>query len=295
MKRNGVVMIITLVLVMVLTLAILKSTTITQKYFHDITNAQFMVQFNRTFLDITKVISETTKEIKDAKMLSYIIKMPIIISDDKSELQGVLRINSGADTLNINRLLDANGTINQPMYDILYSALTDYRLNDTLFFMALILDALDKDNKERVIDSEFTHKEDARMSDGQTLTKNGFNELLKVYAALRYDGKVYKIPWNKLIRFYGEEMDYNYVSKNIKEILQREYGINSPYDDSLIKSDEDLSLNQEQKNLFKALGIKYYVPNLKCDFEFIYKKKSVNAEFTYHIQKKRIENIETIF
>lgn len=295
MKRNGVVMVVTLVLVMVLTLAILKSTTITQKYFSDLSNTQFLVQFNRTFLDISKVVSEATKEIKDAKMLSLVIKMPIIISDDASGLQGILKVNSAASALNINQIVDDNNTINQPMYDVLYSALSDYHLGDTLFLMALILDAIDKDSNERSFESEFTYNKKAKMSDGGIFNKRGLYEILDVYSKLRYDNRVYQVPWDKLVRFSGKDMDYNYLSDKIKEVLQREYGITPPYDDSLVEKDEDLFLTKEQKKVFKALNIKYYVPNLKCVFEFTYKDKSASADFTYHTQKRRIENIETIF
>lgn len=295
MKRRGVVMIVTLVLVMVLTLAILQSTTITQKYFNDITNSQFMVQFNRTFLDISKIISEATKEIKDAKMLSFIVQMPIIISDDKSELQGILRINSAAGTLNINNIIDSNNTINETMYDVLYSALKDYQLSDTLFLMALLVDTVDANKEERSFESEFTYKDGARMSDGGIFSKQGLDEVLRVYAKLRYDSRVYQVPWEKLIRYSGKNIDYNYLSKNIKEVLQREYGITPPYSNSLVQNDEDLTLTNEQKKVFKALNITYYEPDLKCDFEFTYKERSVSANFTYHIQKRRIENIATNF
>lgn len=295
--RRGVVMIMTLALIMMLTLAVLKSTTITQKYITDMSDTMFFAQFNRTFLDMGVIVEELGREIKDEDMFAVSLKMPLIISDEKSKIEGILRLSSAASKFNINQLIDKdnNSTINQTLYDTIYSITREYQLSDGLFFMSLLLDTLDNDKEERAFESEFTYLENSTLSDGAILNQKAFKKIQDFYAKARSDGNIYKIPWDKIIAFSGEKIDYNYLTSKIKAILDENYGINEPYDDSLIKNDDDLSLNDEQKKVMKDLNIKYYVPIYLCDFEFHFLDKSMNIVFKYNLQTRRMSNIETTF
>lgn len=295
--RKGVVMIMALALIMILTLAVLKSTTTTENYLSDISDTLFNIQFNRTFLDMTAIVQDATKEIDEAEMFKSILDMPLVISDDKTALEGVMTMAAASGKFNINHLInsDENSTVNQQFYDLLYSLMRDYQVSDGLLFLSMLLDAIDKDESQRSFGSELAHLENAQISDGGIPNKNAFNIILDTYATSIGDGNIYKVPWDKIITYSGNKVDYNYLDSKIKALLERDYGINTPFDDSLVEDDEDLSLDDEQKALFKELGIKYYVPALVCDFEFYYIDKQMSINFEYNLETRRISNIEAIF
>ncbi len=296
MKR-GVVMIMTLALVLLLSLVVLRSTTTTENYLSKMNDAMFNVQFNRTFLDMTDMIKTTTSQIKSADMFAILLKMPIVISDDKSGLGGVLRLNSGAGKININNLLnkDENSTINQTLYEVFESLLRDYQVSDSRFFMSLVLDLIDEDKEQRSYGSELAHVEGASVWDGGITNKKAFEKILNAYMKNTSDFRIYKVPWDKIIRFNGEKIDYNYLNSTIKAILERDYGINTLRSDELIKSDEDLMLSNAQKSILSDLHVQYYVPVLDCNFNFSYLNNNMSIDFVYDLEKRRISNIETIF
>ncbi len=293
--KKGIVMIVTLILIMSLSMFVLKSASLTEKYLNDVGDSVFYAQFNRSFLDMTRAIEDLSKTIDNSEKFSLALKIPLIVNDKKSNLSTILRLYPQSGKFNINTLLDTNNTINQALYDMVFSLLSDYQINDSLFFMSLLLDSIDIDDEERVFGSEFTYDNGTILKDGKIENFKAFEQIVKYYSKQRDDSKIHKIPWNKIVRFQGEKIDYNYIHPNIKAILEQNYGINTPQDDELVKSHEDLNLDEEQKNIFKALKIEYFVPIFSCDFEFRFGKKSTNITFDYNLQTRRISNIETIF
>lgn len=295
--KKGVVMVMALALIMILTLVILRSTTTTEKYLNDMSSTIYKAQFNRTFLDIVDIVQKATKEIKDANMFNSLLQIPLVISDDKSMLEGVMRMNSASGKFNINNLInnDANKTVNQTFYDLVYSFIRDYQITDGLLFLSMVLDTIDKDDKERAFGSELAYKDDAKISDGGIPNKAAFDIIIDTYSKTANDGNIYKIPWENFITFSGTKVDYNYINAKIKALLERDYGINTPYDDSLVKNNEDLSINNEQNATLKSLNIIYYVPRLACNFEFFYLEKQMSIDFIYDLESRRISNIETRF
>ncbi len=292
--KKGVVMVITLALIMALTLLILKNMTTTEKYLSDVSKSVFYAQLNRSFLDMNSVLKGLDKHIKDSDSFSLALKMPIIIKDKKSGIKAILKLNSGSGKFNINNLLVEN-KINESLYELIYSILTDYDVVDGGFFMTLLLDTIDSDDEQRAYGSEFSYLQGAKLSDGGILNMRDFNKILNYYAKSQKDENIYKIPWEKFIKFSGDEVDYNYLDEQIKANLEQNYGITNLNENSIIYKDEDLSLNKEQKKLFKSLNIGYYVPIFLCDFEFHFSNKKANISFYYDLNTKRISDIETIF
>ncbi len=295
--KKGVVMIMALSLIMVLTLAILKSTTTTENYLNRMSDTVFNAQFNRTFLDMTGIIKDATSQIKDADAFSFLVQMPLVISDDKTSLQGVMTLSSAGGKFNINNLIDGdkNQTINQSLYDLFSSILSSYNVSDSVLLMSMLLDVIDKDQEQRAFGSELAYMENTKLSDGGIPNKVALRLILDAYVKQAHDDNVYKIPWQDFVTFSGKKIDYNYINSKIKAILEQDYGISVPYDNSLIKKDEDLSLDNEQKQIFKNLNIIYYVPRVACNFKFFYMDKEAEVDFVYDLEVKRISNIETIF
>lgn len=290
--RKGVVMLMAMALIMMLSLIVIRSTSVSDGYLKSMNEALFFAQFNRSFLDITKIISAQTANIKNAYELEIALKVPLVIHDEKSDIKSILRVNSAANKFNINLLLDKNGTINKTFYDFVYDSLSQYQLNDINYFLAIVLDTIDKDDESREFQSEFTHLQNAKMLDGGIINKKAFEKVLEYYAKVTHDDKIFSIPWDEFIGFSGNDVDYNYLSKFSKELLSKFYSI-SVQSGKIIEDDNDL--DEEQKAIFKALHVKYYVPILLCDIEFAYAKQNMNIKFKYDIKSKRVSEIESIF
>lgn len=296
--RKGVVLLITLSLVMMLSFIIIKSTTITQSYLKNLNHTLFYAQFNRSFLDIFSALKKRSSQIENAEAFKILLSIPIIFSDKKSGIDGMMELSSGADVFNINSLLNAdqNNSINQDLYDVIYTTLLKYEVADSMSFMNLLLDTIDKDANEREYNSEIAYAIDAKLRDGGIENKKAFSYLLDFYAKEHKDTNIYKVPWSKIIGFSEAESDYNYLTKEIKEILYENYGISdTSLMSSLASKDEDLSLNEEQKSLLKSLNISYYVPILKCNFRFFYMDEYQQIAFRYDLKTKRVSDIETTF
>lgn len=296
--RKGVVMIMTLALILALTLAVLRSTTTTEKYLKNMSDTVFYTQLNRTFLDIFAIVKKMTSKVSDASSLKMLLSMPLVVSDEDSGLEGVLRLESDAGKFNINSLIDTNGSINQTFYDYIYATLKDHEVVDSLGFMNLLLDTIDKDSEARTNGSEFTHTSVVKMTDGGIPNKKAFKIIEDFYATNNRDSNIYKVPWDKIITYTGEKVDYNYLTDENKKILEQEHDVKFADNDDnykVVESADDLDLDDDQKKVFKALKIDYYVPRVACEFEFHYLDRSANINFDYNIIKKGMTKIETIF
>ncbi len=293
--RKAVVMIMTLALLMVLSLMVLRSSTVTESYLSDMSENVYNAQLNRTFLDMTKLIRNSTTSIKDQEAFALVLKVPFAFFDEKSDIKVVLSLSSAAGKLNINKIFFEDGRVNEIFYDLLYSFMRDYELSDPLFLLSLILDMVDDDSKERAFGSEIAHSENPSIKDGGITNKKAFEKILKHYAKSSHDANAFKPPWYEVITFSGDSVDFNYLNGKIKTILQRDYDISPSTNKELIEGKDDLFLSKAQSKILDALDVRYYVPRLLCEMDFAYMDRSQSIRFIYDLETRRISGIETIF
>jgi hypothetical protein len=164
-----------------------------------------------------------------------------------------------------------------------------YQIKDPVFFKALILDTIDKDDIERVGESEIKLK-DKFFKNGKIYNYSHFKRILDYYVKYSEDKNIYKIPWRKLVYFSDKDysIDCNIINKKVAKFLGLSFN-----EENL--NCKELEKNEENKNILQKLSIIPFnktIPYL-INIELNYSNHFLNIY--YDINKKRIENIESNF
>ncbi|MDR1976393.1 MAG: hypothetical protein LBQ18_05320 [Campylobacteraceae bacterium] len=291
MNRRGIALLTTVGLILILSLLVLKSVTISQKYFTRLNEINISTQLNKTFLDILKILQENTKDIKDKDSLSIIIGLPIMISDEN--INAFVDISSAAGVININKLLNQNET-NSFFYNLLQSALYEYHVTNSNFFLQILLDAIDKDRNQRAYMSEAALDSEL-FEDGGIYSWEAFNFLLDHYVANGGDAAIYEVPWKDLIGFYGDKVDFNYIKEPLLKLIEKEYNFTYHAELGSISGIDDLNLSNDARVAFDKLGIDVGVLSVICAVNLSYLDEQKTFSFMYDITTKKVSYIETVF
>ncbi|MDR2342807.1 MAG: hypothetical protein LBD84_07210 [Campylobacteraceae bacterium] len=294
LKRNGIVLLTTVGLIIMLSLLILKSVDISKQYFDRSNEKGLYIQLNKSFLDALMILQKSSREIKDAQSLSVIIGLPIVLGTDNSDMNIVMNIDSAGGVININNLILDNNNINEPLYNLLQSLLREYQVINANFFFSLLLDAIDKDKNERTYTSEAALK-DYRFNDGGINSKESFRYLLDYFVANGGDAKIYNIPWEDIIGFSGQNIDFNYIKEPLFTLIKKEYNLHSLNQDEIIGSYDKLNISSGDKEKLGALNIGFFSPRILCSIELFYLEQAKSFNFLYDMGSKKVDYIETIF
>jgi len=292
--KKGIALLTTVGLIMILSLLILKSVDISQKYFDKAGETGIFVQLNKTFLDVLDMLKVSTKEITDATTLSFVIGLPITIGTENDDMNVVIDISSGAEVININNLASNDTTKNKALSNLLQSLLIDYRVANSNFFINILLDAIDADSSERSYLSEVKLKSDT-FTDGGIKSKEAFTYLLDYFVANGGDAKIYTIPWFDIIGFWGTQADINYIKQPLFDLIKKEYTLHSLERDGIISDYKDLKLAAADQEKLVNLNIVPFAPKILCKINFFYLKQEKYLEFLYDTKLTKVEYIEAVF
>jgi hypothetical protein len=291
-NRKAIALLTTVGLILILSLLVLKSVTISQKYFIKLNEINVATQLNKIFLDVLKILEENTKDISDKESLSSIVGLPIMINDEN--MQTFIDISSAASTLNINSILTQQNTTNEVLYSFLQNVLYEYRVTNGNLFLLILLDAVDKDKNQRAYMSEAALNSE-RFEDGGIYSREAFNFLLDYYVAQGGDAAIYKIPWGDIVGFYGDSVDFNYIKAPLLNLMEKVYNFTYLAEQGLISSYRDLRLSSEAEAAFGALNIGFFTPSVICVMNVSYLDEQKTFSFMYDIKTKKVSYIETVF
>jgi len=292
--KKGIALLTTVGLIMILSLLILKSVDISQKYFDKAGETGVFVQLNKTFLDVLAILKISTKEITDAATLSVVIGLPITIGTENDDINAVIDISSGAEVININNLASNDTVKNKALFDLLQALLLEYRVANSNFFMNILLDAIDEDSDERSYLSEVKLKSDV-FTDGGIKSKEAFTYLLDYFVANGGDAKIYTIPWFDIIGFWGTQTDINYIKEPLFDLIKKEYTLHSLERGDIITDYKDLQLAAADQKKLEDLNIVPFAPKILCKISLFYLKQEKSLEFLYDTNLTKVEYIEAVF
>jgi hypothetical protein len=291
MRRRGIALLTTVGLVMILSLIILKSVDIAAKYFERANEAAMMTQMDKTFMDLLAILSSTSGEIKDAYGMQAVVGLPIVMGAD--DMGVAIDIRSAGGVYNINSLIQ-NGTINESFYDFLLQVLNEYRVPNGQFFMAMLLDSIDADGDERMYRSE-ARLYNARFRDGGIPSREALRFLLDYFAQNGGSGAIYEVPWEEIVGFYGDGVDYNYMSPTLFDLIKRVYNLPSLSQEEMLPSYDMLLLVQSDKDKLKAAGVNFFAPRLWINMQLSFQGGGKSMRFLYDVNTKKVGYIETVF
>ncbi|MDR2099387.1 MAG: hypothetical protein LBP40_01000 [Campylobacteraceae bacterium] len=292
--KRGIVLLTTIGLLMMLSLLILKSMDISQKYFEKSSQSALFVQLNKSFLDTLEILQQSSQEIDDAQTLSTIIGLPIALGTDEGDISIMIDITSMGGVININKLDAGNNTVNEPLYHLFQTILHEYGVTNSNFFLSLLLDAIDTDKNERAYASEAALR-DYRFDDGGINSKESFAYLLDYFTANGGDARIYNIPWNDIIGFVGEDIDFNYIKEPLLTLIKKEYNLHLLRQEEILSSYDELDIPLSDKNKLKALDIGFFSPRILCSINLFYLKQTMSLNFLYDMESKKVGYIETVF
>ena len=219
-------------------------------------HTKFIVQVNSLLKDITKLFATKVGFVKDSTTLLLLTNTDIKLNEPKAGLKITIDIDSDAQKLNINRLINTASTKNQIYYDIIADILRDFNVIDIDFFLNVVMDTIDSDKNERFYQSEIVLLQED-FENSRIFSYEHFNQILQYYKEKIGDNNIDLIPWDTLIQFHGQEMDINYISpKLLGYILSTdEESIRLTLKDNIPVSDINTLFSQNDQDRLRQVGV----------------------------------------
>jgi hypothetical protein len=220
-----------------------------------------------------------------------LLNSDLSFDDKKSSISLKIEVNSYADKININKLKKFKKSSKKTIYDIILTILTSYAVADPQYFISIILDSIDSDNKEIVFGSEIVNY-DNNFEDGLIKSMVQFRQIILYYYTQTNDEHIFSIKWEDFIRFSGNGIDINYIHPLLLSYI---LDLSTEDVNSILKNRpiENISLffDKEQVKILKDLNIKSFIPTVKCNVFIDVLDQQSNAEFIYDLSTKKVRDV----
>lgn len=156
--------------------------------------------------------------ITGADQLDLALRLPLQIESRKRDFRLKMKLSSPYSCLNVNTLLDQNGTINTPNVAVFMQIFSLYPIANPDIFLNLLFDTIDIDTVERAVDTEISLTR-PNAKNGSIANEREFNRIVERYLQLTQDRTVLSIPWGRYIGFNGEKMDFNAINTETLSLI----------------------------------------------------------------------------
>jgi len=297
-SRPAIALIITLFFIMAMTLLVGISSGLSDRALKRVEKERFLIQANRISHDVVTILNQITKDLNSSDDLDMLIDLPVLLDDEVSGMHVEITFESASSRLNINSLVDENGTIQKEYYNLLENVLINNQVLDPSLFLSLVADTIDSDIEERIVDSEIATL-DPFYSNGEIIDMKHFNKIIQKYIEMRDDLAINQIPWSKLISTVGKDIDINHVTPELfaeifpnfapDEVLEYTLGRKDTYNKM-----EDLEVDDITKEYLLKLGVSFYEPLVKCNVLLKVNEQTGIISFYYDLSGKNASefNIE---
>lgn len=215
MKKRGIVLFTTLMLIMAL-LSVVMIFLNKTKQTHDAVGKEFaLLQTNLVMANLV----EYFHDIKfDEDTIFYGSGVPYGLDFGDSSVEIV--IDSTHKYLNINTLVKFITKKDNPEYSKFVDFLYKYRVKDPELFIDILIDTVDPDKEElnSGSGSEIALKEPL-FRNGNIYNQKHFDKIIEYYSLLYNDQEIYKVPFGEMFNFTAPSLDLNFASLNILKIV----------------------------------------------------------------------------
>ncbi len=298
--RKGVALLITVSLVATITGLIGISAGILDNSFKRISNKQFLIQSNLFFSNFVSILKENSGDINDSMMLDIFFMVPLTFENKEQDIMVDVTFSSEAGNLNINHYIkDTNKTnpeVDENYEEYLNRILTVYNVSDKILLLSMIADTIDSDDEERTSMSELA-REDPYFSQGAIFNQEHFNTILEAYKKNTLDFTVDTIPWDRLISFRGNDIDFNYISPEALGYLVPELDPESSLALTENKADvydsfDTMGLDSETTKRLKKMNISFFSPRVEAQMNIRQADHHSQINFSYDLSTKQVSNLE---
>ena len=286
--RRGVALLITLIMLSALSVLLLKSYDISGKFIEDEKDLKLIYQANRIFLDSKPLLKSVLKDVNSSEAFDFLFSKPFPVVGKNFNL--TFQFYPVENSININSLLSGK-TVNKDIYNIIEDILISYNVSDTDFFLKLLLDTIDEDNKERVYGSEIA-AEDKFFSNSKIYSKKHLKKIMDYYYKNRDDKNIYKVPWQRYINFNSNGIDINFASLDLIKFLLPNQDTTDYFKSKYYENFTDLDIEKDREKILKKLKVKFDMDTVLAKITYENFDKQIVLEFIYDIKKgtqKRIK------
>ena len=297
--RKAIALLITLAFVTAIISLVGISAAIFNNAFHKVSQKQFVIQSDIFLRDIKNILKTNVGDVNDSTGLYYLLALPFGITDKENDINIDITFSSDSSKVNINKIADTNQTLGKIYLDSLENAMIYYNVIDRAFLTALILDTIDKDKEERIFGSEII-LEDRFFKNGPIEDMAHWKRIMDYYKKMREDPSVDKIPWEKIISFNNDKIDYNYASVDalwfmLKNKTRESLVPPKTQKKELYNSFEDLRFNAEDQEILKKFGVVFFSPNVVCKANMQIGNQTGDISFSYNLKTKEASNFELLY
>jgi len=291
MQRKGIALLSVLVLLVAMSLLLLVSFSISEKYFKDEKRIKLSAQMNRIALDAKSILVNTLKNFDSPEAYDFLFSQPFIINNSNYSITFLFQ--PFENSLNINKMVK-NGKVVNAYQDILENILMAHNVVDTSFFINLLLDTIDMDINARVYGSEIAIEEPF-FRNGKVFSLEHFEKIVDYYAYARDDKNIYNIAWNKYINFDSEKIDINFVSLELLTFMFPNRSIDKSFKETYYQKYEELNVNTEEKNFLEEFNTVFSTSSVLVKILYAEGEESATIGFKYEITQGRQYDIKYFF
>ncbi len=297
MRRRGIALLITIAFITAIAALIAVAGGILKQGFDSARHKGFLIQSNVMLSNIYTLLYQNTGDIKDADTLDILLNMPLFFNTKQNGLSAGITFASDADTVNINRLLSSNPPkadglpvpLNGDYESYLDRLLSYYNVSDPFLLISLIADTLDTDTNERVTGSEIA-LENPDFTQGHIYNMHQFRRILAVYERETRDFSVEKIPWDKVIGFRNDAIDFNHITPETLQFMLPDLvpSLLTKMTTARVRTYakfEELPLSPEDLKILQAFNVTFYDPAVQVTMSLFGDKQKVSYTFVYNLSK----------
>lgn len=250
--------------------------------------------------DLERQLPSLLSSITGAEQLDLAMRLPFQLETKKGDFVLKARLYSLYNRLNINRVMSADGKINESYVAVLMKLFAIYPIADPDIFLKLVFDTIDTDSVERGKDTEIAWTR-TDFKNGIIANNQQFDMILERYIQLSGDKTVLSIPWNKYIGYEGEKMDFNAVNPETLSLIlpstspEKIRALTLYRTKAYASKEEAVSAEPSLGALFDSYFFIYYPGlsyNLVCDVRIQENFRKEHVVFRYNLLNKKVQRVE---
>ena len=275
--------------------------------FKRVSNKRFLVQGDILLSNMLGILKNASSDVNDSATLDIFLAVPFAFENKDFDTSATIAFESAASRPNVNWLLDDNTSkkktdpyapvpLNPQMEEYLDRILTVYNVSDKILFVSMVADAIDTDLEERSAGSEIA-LEDPDFTQGKLYDMHHFMQIVDAYERMTMDPVARTIPWESLIGFTNQNIDFNHLTPDALQMLAPELPVERLAEFTtdridLYESLDDLPLEAETKRKLKKLRVVFYSPNVSGDILIKNGEQQLHVTFLYNLGSKKVSDIE---
>lgn len=300
MKRHGIVLMMTLVLITVMMGIIAVILTQSDRLSQVGNNPFYKSSTLRIINDLEQLLPNLLSAITGPEQLDLAMRIPLQLETKKRDFSLKAQLSSPYSRLNINRIMSTDGKVDEAYMTLFMRIFVTHPIADTDLLLKLIFDTIDTDTVERGVNTEIA-LDQADFKNGNIVNSTQFNSILERYIKLSRDTAVLSIPWEAYIGYEGDKMDFNAVNAETLSLIlpnvapQRIRALTLFRTKAYTSKEEVIAAEPALASVFDTYFFIYKAGdsyNLSCDVRISENTHNEHVKFQYNLVEKKMQGLE---